>query len=160
MIKTHTITPPYRYLDTTVINVHKSTQPSNKTRLALCFLTHFSMFYTSVMNAFLFIIHYIQHVTKYLFICQTKQRLVVIMSAWKNDQNINFTRICQEPTLQYALRLLFFVFSFVFLGGKLKYQPDDQGFDDWPFETKVSIVCHSFFRRPISIVYCLLLLHS
>ena len=35
-----------------------------------------------------------------------------------------------------------------------KYQPKMIELCDWAFETKVIIVCDSFFRKPISIVYC------
>ena len=39
-----------------------------------------------------------------------------------------------------------------------KYQPKMIRPCDWTFETKVIIVCDSFFRKPISIVHCLSLL--
>ena len=39
-----------------------------------------------------------------------------------------------------------------------KYQPKMIRPCDWPFETKVIIVCDSLFRKPFSIAYCLSLL--
>ena len=39
-----------------------------------------------------------------------------------------------------------------------KYQPEINGLCDWTFKTNVIIVCDSFLRKPISIVYCLSLL--
>ena len=39
-----------------------------------------------------------------------------------------------------------------------KYQSKMIGLCDWTFETKVFIACDSFFRKPISVVYCLSLL--